>query len=227
MATSRRTFLGVTAGAAASTMVHPLAGAVLASDQNVTSPATAAALVQVHAAQVLNSFDPDQSLATSMDIQSRESINKIYTPESVKVCLSAGWGPISYRLHTPETIDYWHWNPNGQWTDEANQRGYFVGSSELGAPIRDSFGYSLPHRGCTHNGGTDRGYSRLTDGDPKTFWKSNPYLAKAFTHEDDSLHPQWIIVDLGEYYDVNAIRIDWCEPSAREYEVQYWVGPIP
>src|SRR5579871_949104 len=187
MATSRRTFLGVTAGAAASTMVHPLAGAVLASDQNVTSPATAAALVQVHAAQVLNSFDPDQSLATSMDIQSRESINKIYTPESVKVCLSAGWGPISYRLHTPETIDYWHWNPNGQWTDEANQRGYFVGSSELGAPIRDSFGYSLPHRGCTHNGGTDRGYSRLTDGDPKTFWKSNPYLAKAFTHEDDSL----------------------------------------
>jgi hypothetical protein len=102
-----------------------------------------------------------------------------------------------------------------------------VGSSELGEPIRDSFGYSLPHRGCTHNGGTDRGYSRLTDGDPDTFWKSNPYLAKAFTHEDDDLHPQWIIVDLGEYYDVNAIRIDWCEPSAREYEVQYWVGADP
>ena len=162
-----------------------------------------------------------------MDIQSRESINKIYTPESVKVCLSAGWGPISYRLHTPETIDYWHWNPKGRWSDEANQRGYFTGSSELGEPIRDSFGYSLPHRGCTHNGGTEGGYSRLTDGDPKTFWKSNPYLTKAFTHEDDSLHPQWIIVDLGQYYDVNAIRIDWCEPSAREYEVQYWVGADP
>jgi hypothetical protein len=97
-----------------------------------------------------------------MDIQSRESINKIYTPENVKVCLSAGWGPISYRLHTPETVDYWHWNPKGRWTDEANQRGYFIGSSELGEPIRDSFGYSLPHRGCTHNGGTDRGYSRLS-----------------------------------------------------------------
>lgn len=162
-----------------------------------------------------------------MDIQSRESINKIYTPESVKACLSAGWGPISYRLHTPETIDYWHWNPKGRWTDEANQRGYFVGSSELGEPIRDSFGYSLPHRGCTSNGGTEGGYSRLTDGAPSTFWKSNPYLAKAFTHEEDSLHPQWIIVDLGEYYDVNAIRIDWCEPRAIEYEVQYWVGADP
>lgn len=227
MATSRRTFLGVSVGAAASTVFPHLVDAVVRSDQDATSSFPAPAVVRVNADQVVNSFDPDKALATSMDIQSRDSINKIYTPENVKVCLSAGWGPISYRLHTPETIDYWHWNPNGRWTDEANQRGYFVGSSELGEPIRDSFGYSLPHRGCTHNGGTDRGYSRLTDGDPNTFWKSNPYLAKAFTHEDDSLHPQWIIVDLGKYYDVNAIRIDWCEPSAREYEVQYWVGADP
>ncbi len=229
MATSRRTFIEVSAGAAASTMVPHLAEAIVVSGQNASSPALVPAVARVHAAatQAVNSFDPDKAFATSMDIQSREAINQIYTPENVKLCLSAGWGPISYRLHTPETIDYWHWNPKGRWTDEAKQRGYFVGSSELGEPIRDSFGYSLPHRGCTHNGGTDRGYSRLTDGDPSTFWKSNPYLAKAFTHEDDSLHPQWIIVDLGKYYDVNAIRIDWCEPSAREYEVQYWAGADP
>ncbi len=229
MTTSRRSFLGASIGAAALTMVRPLADAVALADRNAPSPSVTPALLRVRAApgQVVNSFDPDTSLATSMDIQSREAIDRIYTPETVKLCLSAGWGPISYRLHTPETIDYWHWNPNGQWTDEANQRGYFVGSSELGEPIRDSFGYSLPHRGCTANGGTDRGYSRLTDGNPNTFWKSNPYLTQAFTHEDDSLHPQWIIVDLGEYYDVNAIRIDWCEPCAREYEVQYWVGADP
>ena len=229
MATSRRTFLGVTVGAAALRMIGPLARAGVVPDQNTTSPPAAPAVVRVNAAphQVVNSFDPDKSLATSMDIQSRESIDKIYTPQSIKACLSAGWGPISYRLHTPESIDYWHWNPNGRWTDEANRRGYFVGSSQLGEPIRDSFGYSLPHRGCTHNGGTDRGYSRLTDGDPNTFWKSNPYLTKTFTQEEDSWHPQWVIVDLGEYYDVNAIRIDWCEPSAREYEVQYWVGGDP
>ena len=229
MTTSRRSFLGTTIGAAALTMVGPLADAVAPGDQDATAQAAAPARLRVHAApdQVANSFDPDTSLATSMDIQSREAINRIYTPETVKLCLSAGWGPISYRLHTPETIDYWHWNADGKWTDEANQRGYFVGSSELGEPIRDSFGYSLPHRGCTANGGTGRGYSRLTDGDPNTYWKSNPYLTQAFTHEDDALHPQWIIVDLGEYYDVNAIRIDWCEPRAREYEVQYWVGADP
>lgn len=229
MTRSRRTFLEVIVGAAASTTIPRFANALALSDQTATpSPAThAVAKIHAGATEVVNSFDPDQALATSMDIQSRESIEKIYTPESIRTCLSAGWGPISYRLHTPETVDYWHWNSNGRWSDEANQRGYFVGSSEAGEPIRDSFGYSLPHRGCTHNGGTDRGYSRLTDGDPKTFWKSNPYLTKAFTHEDDSLHPQWIIVDLGRYYDVNAIRIDWCEPSAREYEVQYWVGADP
>jgi F5/8 type C domain len=229
LATSRRTFLAVTVGAAASTMVPHPADAAILSDQNAPSPPAAPAVVRVQAApaEVLNSFDPDQALATSMDIQSRESIRRIYTPDTIKLCLSAGWGPISYRLHTPETIDYWHWNPNGRWTDEANQRGYFVGSSEFGEPIRDSFGYSLPHRGCTHNGGTDRGYSRITDGDPNTFWKSNPYLSQAFTQEDDSLHPQWIIVDLGQYYEVNAIGIDWCEPCAREYEVQYWVGADP
>jgi hypothetical protein len=228
MATSRRRFLGTTVGAAALTMIRPLADAVVLGGQN-SAAAAAPTLVRVHAAptQAVNSFDPDATFASSMDIQSREAINRIYTPETVKLCLSAGWGPISYRLHTPETIDYWHWNPKGSWTDETNQRGYFVGSSELGEPIHDSFGYSLPHRGCTHNGGTDRGYSRLTDGDPTTFWKSNPYLTKTFTHDDDSLHPQWIIVDLGEYYDVNAIRMDWCEPSAREYEVQYWVGADP
>ncbi|MGA8288586.1 MAG: discoidin domain-containing protein [Acidobacteriaceae bacterium] len=229
MSTSRRKFLGTTIGAAALTMVRPLADAAILADQIATPPSLAPTLLRVHAApdQIVNSFDPDKALATSMDIQSRGAIDRIYTPETVKLCLSAGWGPISYRLHTPETIDYWHWNPKGQWTDEANQRGYFVGSSELGEPIRDSFGYSLPHRGCTHNGGTDRGYSRLTDGDPNTFWKSNPYLTQAFTHDDDSLHPQWIIVDLGEYYDVNAIRIDWCEPCARDYQVEYWVGADP
>ena len=225
MGISRRSFLEATVSAAALPLVGPLVSAVAAGQE--APSASVPVVARVRAGQVVNSFDPDMALATSMDIQSRESINKIYTPETVKVCLSAGWGPISYRLHTPETVDYWHWNPTGRWTDEANQRGYFIGSSELGEPIHDSFGYSLPHRGCTHNGGTNRGYSRLTDGDPNTFWKSNPYLTKAFTHEDDSLHPQWIIVDLGEYYDVNAIRIDWCEPSATKYEVQYWVGADP
>jgi hypothetical protein len=68
------------------------------------------------------------------------------------------------------------------------------------------------------------GYSRLTDGDTETYWKSNPYLSKAFTGEDDSLHPQWVVVDLAKPQDINAIRIHCADPYARQYLVQYWTG---
>src|SRR2546422_7282410 len=45
----------------------------------------------------------------------------------------------------------------------------------------------------TRNGGTEfDGYSRLDDRDLQSYWKSNPYLTKEFTGEDDSLHPQWV-----------------------------------
>ncbi len=70
----------------------------------------------------------------------------------------------------------------------------------------------------------DTGYSRLNDGDTDTYWKSNPYLTKLFTGEDDSRHPQWVVIDLESKQSVNAIRIDWAEPYARAYEVQYWTG---
>ena len=32
------------------------------------------------------------------------------------------------------------------------------------------------------------------------------------------------MIDLGKKQDVNAIRIAWAEPYARNYEVQYWNG---
>jgi hypothetical protein len=72
--------------------------------------------------------------------------------------------------------------------------------------------------------GDGNGWSRLTDGDPKSYWKSNPYLTKNFTGDDDSQHPQWIMIDLGAKVDVNAIRIDWADPYARRYFVQFWTG---
>jgi hypothetical protein len=173
-----------------------------------------------------NSFVPTQALGAGIDRLPAGAIDKLIDPETVKKVLSAGWQPVTYRQNTELFIEAWHWNPAGEWSEPGN-KGYFTASAKLGEPIEHSYGYWLPHRGTTRNDGTTIGYSRITDGDPSTYWKSNPYLTKAFTGEDDSLHPQWIIIDLAnDHYDrfVDAIRIAWAEPHATNYEVQYWTG---
>jgi hypothetical protein len=169
-------------------------------------------------------FDPDLALGTSVDILQANHFDAVYSDSVLKESLSAGWGPITYRLNTELTIAAWHWNPNGTWSDPAHQSGYFTGSAELQDPIRQSFGYSLAHRGNTHSDASADKYSRLTDGDPATYWKSNPYLTEKFTGEDDALHPQWIVLEFDTPEDISAIRIDWPNPYATKYVVQYWSG---
>jgi hypothetical protein len=122
-------------------------------------------------------------------------------------------------------VQAWHWNQKGKWSDPSG-KGYFVGdATPRREMIRHSYGYSLPHRGFTRNNGTEfDGFSRLDDGDVNTYWKSNPYLTSKFTGEDDSSHPQWVVINLEKPEPVNAIRIAWAEPFARVYQVQYWVG---
>jgi hypothetical protein len=169
-------------------------------------------------------FDPDQALGSSMDILPVNHVDQVYSEAILKESLSAGWGPITYRQSTELTIAAWHWNPNGSWSDTAHQSGYFTGSAEPKDFLRDSFGYSLPHRGSTHSDGSQGKYSRLTDGDPATYWKGNPYLTKRFTGEEDARNPQWIVIDFGTPQEIDAIRIAWANPYARKYEVQYWAG---
>jgi F5/8 type C domain len=170
-------------------------------------------------------FDPDQALGTSLDILPAKQFEKVFTPEIIRESLSAGWGPITYRQNTELSIGAWHWNPAGAWSDPQQKSGYFTGASEPGgADLRMSYGYPLPHRGNTRNGGASRGYSRLTDGDPATYWKSNPYLTAKFTGEADALHPQWVVVDFGTPQPIDAVRISWADPYATKFLVQYWSG---
>jgi hypothetical protein len=169
-------------------------------------------------------FDPDQALGTSMDILPANQVDKVYSDSILKESLSAGWGPITYRQNTELTIAAWHWNPNGTWSDAAHQSGYFVGSAEPKEFLRNSFGYNLPHRGNTRSDASQGKYSRLTDEDLTTFWKSNPYLTKKFTGEDDSHNPQWIVVDFGTAQEIDALRIAWANPYAHKYTVQHWSG---
>ena len=159
-----------------------------------------------------------------MDILSHDVVEKIYTEEMVKQCLSAGWGPITYRQNTELTIAAWHWNPNGTWRDVANRCGYFKGSAELGESIRHSYGYPLPRRGTTRNNGAEHGYSRLTDGDAVSPESENPYPWRSSYGRGGCGASAVGGIDLGAREKVSHVRIDWHHPYARSYEVQYWSG---
>jgi len=187
--------------------------------------------ITVDMSHMVNSFSPLRALGGAIDRQrggtTEEEIEKhtqwVLTDPVLKELLGAGWGTVTYRQNTELQIEAWHWNPRGTWSDGARKEGYFVGSAEPGSEkIVHSWAYPLPHRGATLGDGN--GWSRITDGDPKSYWKSNPYLTKAFTGEDDSLHPQWVMVDLGAKVNINAIRIDWANPYAKRYLVQFWTG---
>jgi hypothetical protein len=174
-----------------------------------------------------NVIIPTRALGATIDRLPQGATDKLFVEATIKQVLSSGWQTISYRQNTELKMEAWHWNPQGSWSDPAG-KGYFTGNATPAEPIRHSYGYPLPHRGVTHDDGTDfDGYSRLTDGDMNSYWKSDPYLTQAFTGEDDSLHPQWVFLDLAAPRMINAIRIAWADPFARHYLVQYWTGEDP
>ena len=189
----------------------------------ICSTATAQKIV-VDAApsHAVNSFSPFRALGAAVDRLGTGTPDKLLTDPILKEVLGAGWQSVTYRQNTELHVEGWHWNSHGTWSNPEKQEGYFTGSAEPVEMIRHSWAYPLPHRGFSRGDGD--GWSRLTDGDLKTYWKSNPYLTESFTGESDSLHPQWVMIDLGSKIDINAIRIAWADPYARRYVVQFWTG---
>lgn len=181
--------------------------------------------VVVDTSRSTNHFVPEKTLGAGVDRISVEAIDKDLLQPTLGRTLASGWQPVTFRQNTELAIEAWHWNPQGTWSDPSG-KGYFVGSSTPTETIRYSYGYALPRRGFTRNDGVEpSGFSRLTDGDINSFWKSNPYLTERFTGESDALHPQWVVLDLAQIQSVNSIRIAWGEPFAKRYAVQYWSGP--
>lgn len=148
-------------------------------------------------------------------------VDRLFTAHNIAWMKQAGLAPVTYRLRTELAIDAWHWDPEGTWSDTAHAQGYWTSSDNPSQPIQSSWGYRLPRRGDTIDQAADDGYSRLDDGDPATFWKSNPYLDRHYAGDD---HPQWLVACLDAPAAVNAVRIHWAKPYATAFEVQYWVG---
>src|SRR6478609_1119700 len=93
-------------------------------------------LVRVDTTRMINSFDPDSALGSSLDVLSRVDINKVFTPHIIQEALSAGWGPITYRNNTELRMAAWHWTENGTWSDPAHKNGYFTAGSDLKEPVK-------------------------------------------------------------------------------------------
>ncbi|HEX4021566.1 MAG TPA: discoidin domain-containing protein [Acidobacteriaceae bacterium] len=179
-------------------------------------------------ADATNHFVPSKTFGGGVDrIQAVAADTILSNKATLAQVATSGWQPITYRQNTELAVQAWHWNPVGTWSDPSG-KGYFTGSSTPTKFIRHSYGYSLPMRGFTRNDGTgNSGYSRLTDGDTSTYWKSNPYLSQRYTGEPDSMHPQWVTLDLSVVQPVDSIRINWAAPYATNYVVQYWNGIDP
>ena len=189
--------------------------------------------VEIDVSHPTNHFVPKETLGAGVDRIGVEAIDKDLLQPTLDRTLASGWQPVTYRQNTELAIEAWHWNPQGTWSEGGDGsgtsgKGYFTGSSTPTEVLRYSYGYALPRRGTTRNDGTDNvGFSRLTDGDLNSFWKSNPYLTQKFTGESDALHPQWVVIDLAQVQQIDSIRIAWAEPYARRYLVQYWGGEDP
>lgn len=228
----------------ANSIKHWTAGAVVATAMLLAEGRAAAQNVVVDAppAHVVNTFSPPHALGGAIDrLRAGEGApgyeNQRLTKEQVDKntdallqdpvlteILGAGWQTVTYRQNTELMVEAWHWNAAGTWSNAEKQEGYFIGSAVPGEMIRHSYAYPLPHRGFSRGDGN--GWSRLTDGDANSYWKSNPYLTKTFTGEDDAHHPQWVMLDLGARVHINAMRIAWANPYARRYAVQFWTGVL-
>src|SRR6516225_1200104 len=181
----------------------------------------------VSADHPVNQCVPTRALGAGIDGHEKGECARMFTDKNIAEMLSAGFGPLTYRLRTELAGDVWHWNPRGTWSDPQHQCGYWTSDDSLGEPINVSYGYRLPRRGNTIDQANDDGYSRITDGDHNSFWKSNPHLDSHFTGEPEDAHPQWVIIDLGTSKPVNAIRIHWGTPYSKQYKVDYWPGDDP
>src|SRR5580658_3080023 len=166
----------------------------------------------------VNSIDPDTATGAWMDVLSKSEVDNLTRPETIQGIKNLGWGSITMRNNSELRLAAWHWNENGTWSDPATKSGYYAGSADLGEPIRYGYSYSLPHRDFMTSGD-----SPLVAGF-QSYWKSNPYLTTHFTGESDTLHPQWVVIDMGTARAVNALHIQWVNPYAVVYVVHYWVG---
>jgi hypothetical protein len=177
--------------------------------------------ITIDTSRPANRIMPSRALGAGVDGHAKGVNDLQLTPPNIREMQSAGMKSLTYRLRTELAGDVWHWNPRGTWSEAQSRQGYWTSDAAIGEPISLSFGYSLPRRGNTIDQANNADYSRIDDGDTETFWKSNPYLDRQFTGDDNKLHPQWIVIDFEKPIPINLVRILWGQPFAETFRIQY------
>jgi hypothetical protein len=203
----------------ASALIAELVNPLTSQSHNETTKIT----VRFNPGYPITRFVPSYAFGAALDGHEKGEVDHMLSPKNVNEMLTAGLKPLSYRLRTELAVEAWHWNPQGTWSERGRRQGYWTSrvSGKTGRSISLSYGYRLPRRGSTIDQANDDGYSRLDDGDRISFWKSNPYLDQHFTGEQNSKLPQWVLIDLGTEKSINAIQLNWAQPYARVYDVEY------
>lgn len=181
-------------------------------------------VIRIDRTKPVNEFAGGNVLGAGIDGLEKGEIDRVWTPQNIDLMKSAGFGPISFRLRTELGVKAWHWHNEGTWSEGEAKQGYWVSKPTSGSDPGVTYGYDLPRRGNTIDQAKNSGYSRLTDGDPATYWKSNPYLEERFTKEK-RLDPQWVMFAFDKApVAIDSLRIAWGDPYARSIRVQYWQG---
>jgi hypothetical protein len=214
----------VTARSVAGVVGVLLAGLVVGGAAHARPAAGAVAdQVVIDVTQPVNTIVPNQALGAALDGMEKGDVDNALTPFNIDKMLSAGLRQVTYRTRPELGIEAWHWSEEGAWSDAARQQGYWTSSDDPSHEGRITWGYSLPRRGDSVDNANNLGFSRIDDGDPNSFWKSNPYLDRRFTGLAES-RPQWIVLSFKNPTPVDAARILWGTPFARHFLVQYWDG---
>jgi hypothetical protein len=189
----------------------------------IARPAAVADEVVIDITKPVNTIIPYEAMGAALDGAMRGDVNRYLTRYNISKLRSAGLRRITYRTRPELGIEAWHWTEEGRWSDDAHEQGYWTSSDNPSQEPRVTWGYSLPRRGDSVDNANNTGYSRIDDGDPATFWKSNPYLDRRYTGAAQT-RPQWIVVSFDAATPVNAMQIAWGTPFARHFLVQHWSG---